>query len=98
MELDKVALDRWITGNYGEDQFADAEFEIEWQNDWSVDHQKEFDCYENGGPETCQRCVVYGPDDGVWAALGCIDDATDEYRREIERELLEEAREAWANR
>ena len=27
MELDKVALDRWITGNYGEDQFDDDDWD-----------------------------------------------------------------------
>jgi hypothetical protein len=26
-ELNTAALDRWITGNYGEDQFRDEDFE-----------------------------------------------------------------------
>lgn len=59
-----------------------------WANDWSVgDHSKEFDCYTNGGPETCESCVMYDAQGNSVQALGCIDDATREYRRVIEAEL-----------
>lgn len=65
--------------------------EYRWADDWSVDHQKEFDCYEDGGPETCEYCQLIDVDGKVLASLGCIDDATASYRRVIEAELALEA-------
>ena len=63
-----------------------------WEDDWMVgDHQKEYDCYEDGGPETCELCVLYSAAGDVLAGLGCVDDATEEYRREIEQRLLVQA-------
>lgn len=60
-----------------------------WENDWSVDHQKEYDCYEDGGPSTCEGCVAWLSGEVV-ASLWCIDDATAEYRRVVEAELASE--------
>lgn len=67
-------------------------YTFEWQYDWSIgDHQKEFDCYEDGGPETCESCLMRDANGKVVQSLHCIDDATREYRRVIEAELaLEE--------
>lgn len=68
---------------------------VVWEDDWDVgDHQKEYDCYEDSGPETCERAAVFGPNGECLAALGCIDDADEDYRQEIERELLDEAESA----
>jgi len=62
-------------------------YTFDWQQDWSVDHQKEYDCYPNGGPETCEFCLMLSPEGNVVQSLGCIDDATKEYRRVVEAEL-----------
>lgn len=67
--------------------------EIEWEDDWEVgDHHAEFgETYENGGPETCEQATITYEGEIV-ASLGCIDDASDEYRRVIEAQLAVEAR------
>lgn len=67
-------------------------YSFEWEDDWSVgDHQKEFDCYADGVPETCESCLMRDPAGKVVQSLGCVDDATREYRRVVEAELaLEE--------
>jgi len=65
-----------------------------WEDDWHVtDHAHEYctDAYPDGSPETCEVCDAY-LGDTVLASLGCIDDATDEYRRVIEADLAIEAR------
>lgn len=69
----------------------DNGWEFEWRDDWSVDHVDEFEFYENGGPESCESCTLYSAEGEVLASLGCIDDATDEYRRVVEAELAQEA-------
>jgi len=67
-----------------------------WESDWHVgSHLKEFDCYDEE-PDSCEMCYAYTRDPEtdekiILAFLGCIDDATDAYRREIENELLAEA-------
>lgn len=59
-----------------------------WQDDWDVNHTKEFG-YE---PKTCESVTLWSSDgDRVLASLGCIDDATEEYRRVVEAELADEA-------
>lgn len=68
--------------------------EFRWEDDWAVtDHAHEFceDAYPDGNPETCEVCTAY-LGDTMLAALGCIDDASDEYRRVIEAGLAAEAR------
>ena len=66
-------------------------YTFEWQDDWSVrDHVKEFDCYTEQ-PSTCETCLMLDSNGKVVQSLGCIDDATREYRRVVEAELaLEE--------
>lgn len=62
-----------------------------WEDDWEVgSHVREFDAYDSE-PETCESCIAYDRDGNVVASLGCIDDATPEYRRVIEAELASEA-------
>lgn len=69
----------------------------EWHDDWTLDHQQEFgDNYKDGGPNTCEYCVLkdYSANElqaPVLAALTCIDDATPQYRRVVEAELALEA-------
>ena len=66
-------------------------WEVRWADDWSIDHETEFDCYDKGGPETCETALLVDAQGNVLASLGCVDDATDEYRRVIEAELADEA-------
>jgi len=69
-------------------QLVGAEFQ--WEDDWSIiSHVAEFDA-DDHEPDTCESCSLVVT--GVWrASLGCIDDATDDYRRVIEAELASEA-------
>lgn len=69
-----------------------AGIEFAWADDWDVDHRKEFECYDNGGPETCEMCEAR-LDDEVVASLSCVDDASHEYRRVVEAELASEVME-----
>lgn len=64
---------------------------FEWSDDWSIDHEAEFDCYDNGGPETCESLVMLSASGEILASLYCVDDATDDYRRVVEAELAWEA-------
>lgn len=68
-------------------------YSFEWRDDWAVgDHAKEYgEAYANGGPETCESCLMLNSTGEVMQSLGCIDDATRDYRRVVEAELaLEE--------
>jgi len=75
---------------------------FEWEHDGSVNHMKEYDCYDSE-PDTCESCFAYIRDPQtdmkiVLASLHCIDNADDEYRHIIESELLVEAEQDWSNR
>jgi hypothetical protein len=66
-------------------------FEFQWQDDWTIaDHVKEFDTYTEQ-PSTCETCLCLDEQGNVLASLGCIDDASNAYRRVIEAELASEA-------
>ena len=67
-------------------------YTFSWEDDWQVDHAREFpDSYAKGGPETCEGCVMRDESGKVVQSLWCIDDASREYRRVVEAELaLEE--------
>lgn len=70
---------------------------FEWAPDWEVDHRKEYG-YEKE-PETCEQVRLYDPDTGeTLAYLGCIDDASEDYRSSIERDLCQEAYQARVRR
>lgn len=76
-----------------------VDFVIRWQDDWDIgSHVREFgtEIYPEE-PNTCECCTVSLPDGTVLASLGCIDEATPEYRREIEAELVAEAMTEFAN-
>lgn len=71
-----------------------------WEDDWDVGSHREHygadSAYSDGEPTTCETCIAWKPlpYDG-WqdvASLGCIDDATDDYRRVIAAELAMEVR------
>ena len=68
-------------------------YTFEWRDDWGVgNHFKEYgEAYANGEPSTCESCLMLDSNGEVVQSLGCIDDATREYRRVVEAELaLEE--------
>lgn len=72
----------------------------QWGDDDSGDHsylqQDEFRGYQ---VTTCEFCSILDETGSViYASLGCIDDADDNYRRVIESELAGEARPAYAER
>lgn len=65
---------------------------FEWEDDWSIgDHEREFgEAYADGGPSSCEQCTAFYKGEIV-ASLGCVDDATPEYRRVVEGQLASEA-------
>ena len=66
---------------------------ILWTDDWEVDHEREFpDAYpmHEGGPTTCERAEI-SHEGETFGSLGCIDDASDEYKRVVEAELAYDA-------
>ena len=66
---------------------------VTWEDDEDGDHsyleQSEFDGYQI---TTCEQATLFDRDGNVLAALGCIDDATDDYRRVVGAELAVQAR------
>ena len=62
-----------------------SEMYVTWEPDWDGDHS--YDGREN--VVSCEWAALRGPlgDGEVLASLGCIDDATDDYRRVVEAEL-----------
>lgn len=83
----------------GAEALADAErwaretgvwFRWESELGW-IDHVAEYDTYD-AEPETCEACIAYDEDGEVVASLGCIDDATPQYRRVVEAELALEVK------
>jgi hypothetical protein len=63
-------------------------YTVEWADDWAVDHVREFDCYEGtDGPSTCEVARLVDSSGDVVQSVGCVDDATDSYRRVIAAEL-----------
>lgn len=74
----------------------DKGFEYVWTPDWDLggcNHAQFYgdEAYPLGEPETCERVVLVDMDGHILAALGCIDDADDFYRKTIQVDLLMEA-------
>lgn len=78
-----------------EEQAKGLGWEFEWTNDWGVGSHKDYygagSCYEDSEPNTCEFCVCKDENGETLASLGCIDDATRDYRRVVEAELASEA-------
>jgi hypothetical protein len=75
----------------GAEAWAKSEgLDFSWVDDWGVDHEKEYECYSDGGPTTCETCHCE-KGDVLLASLSCVDDADANYRRVIEAELADEA-------
>jgi hypothetical protein len=79
----------------GARQLADAEAKAKdqecwyrWEPDWECgSHQDYYGSAYDREPETCECCSMFDCDGELLANLGCIDDATAEYRRVVEAEL-----------
>lgn len=77
-----------------EQHAKDHGWSVEWTDDWEVgDHATFFgrDGYPTGNPTTCESATLYDASGSVLASLGCIDDATADYRRVVAAELALEA-------
>jgi hypothetical protein len=72
---------------------SEVDWRVTWSEDWEVgDHFKEFgEAYADGEPETCEVATLTNRRDDVIGSLGCVDDASVEYRRVVAAELAEVA-------
>lgn len=70
-------------------------YRFEWEEDWSIGSHREYygadSAYAHREPDTCETCMCISPEGEVVASLGCIDDASANYRRVVEAELALEA-------
>ena len=68
---------------------------VVWEDDWDVGSHRDFygpdSAYADREPDTCETAALVDESGDVLASLGCIDDATDEYRRVVAAELAAEA-------
>jgi hypothetical protein len=73
----------------------DVGWYCEWSEDWEIGSHKDYygkgSCYEDREPNTCEYCILFDENGDMLASLGCIDDASADYRRVIEAELADEA-------
>jgi hypothetical protein len=72
--------------------WADAHgYTFAWEDDWELvgrTHCEEYgEAYADGEPDTCEQCIMYDSDGKLMDALGCIDNADDAYRRDIEADM-----------
>jgi hypothetical protein len=81
-------------------EYAAAEMTIQeqgwsvgWEDDWSIgSHFKEYgEAYSDSEPDTCEVALLHNDRDGILASVGCVDDATSDYRRVVAAELALEA-------
>jgi hypothetical protein len=74
--------------------YANAnDWTFEWSDDWACgSHVREYgsESYPEE-PSTCETCLLRDAEGNVLESLGCIDDASAEYRRVVQAELASEA-------
>jgi hypothetical protein len=83
---------------YTADRLRAFGYRFVWEPDWSLstshaDHYGPKSAYEGeqgGEPETCEEVVLYDNHGSIVGSLGCIDDADDDYRAQVEDELAAE--------
>lgn len=66
-------------------------YRFEWTDDWDIGNHRDYygadSAYADQEPNTCESCLMRDAQGKVVQSLGCIDDATSEYRRVVEAEL-----------
>lgn len=65
------------------------DWSVVWEPDWEIGNHQEFygGDLRDGEPATCEVATLYDEHGECLASLGCIDDATDEYRRVVAAQL-----------
>ncbi len=66
---------------------------VQWEDDWNIgSHVREYgrESYPEE-PEECECAVLVDSDGHVLGAMGCVDDATNEYRRVVAAEIASDA-------
>lgn len=67
--------------------------DVEWSPDWDVGSHRDFygpdSAYEDREPETCENADLKVGNELI-GSLGCVDDATEDYRRVVSAELAAE--------
>lgn len=72
---------------------------VTWADDWSLSRSHAAECgpgsaYDdmpNGEPDTCEQATLWDRWGRVIGSLGCVDDASDDYRRVVAAELASDA-------
>lgn len=81
-----------LTYARAEREAARREWEVTWEDDpIYVDHVKEFPDSYDAEPTTHEVALLRDRQGNLLGTLGCVDDATDDYRRVIAAELAMEA-------
>lgn len=81
----------------------DNGYTFTWSDDWDLgtSHaayygpESAYDDRANGEPDTCEVATMYDADGNIVASLGCVDDADDTYRAEVESDLAAEIYPEW---
>lgn len=69
-------------------------WEVTWvPDDLQVNHVKEYGA--DAEPDTHEVAILRDQKGNLLATLGCVDDATDDYRRVVAAELAQEALSPW---
>ena len=69
-----------------------AGFTYRWESDWQIGSHCEEYGPDYGEPRTCEWAAIFAPGaDWAAASVGCVDDADETYRMQIEDELASEA-------
>jgi len=89
--MDEAQLLRWA---------EQQGYTFRWEDDWDLggshaDFYGPGSAYEDGEPDTCEVCDMLDANGDLVDSLGCIDDASDEYRREIEAGMARGVYPAW---
>lgn len=64
---------------------------VSWEDDWHTgSHVDEYPDAYDAEPDSCETAELLDADGNLLGSLGCVDDADDFYRREVEVDLITE--------